>query len=360
MRGYDSRLSNETTRPSEILFFNGRVQPNSAIVKVLFSEIKAHLGFEYKADSLKDSIDSCRELCGVALSQLLILGNPENTLIVHTFSERIGKSLTTIEPIKKGTILLEYVGEQVPVQHCNDSIYSVYLGYSPSRTKNCFDAYNNANASSKPIVRINFVNVLLSGLADLDLQNGIFLSAKDKGNLARFVTHMPDINPHPNVKGIKLSNLDLEFLPSKDGHLRAFLVAKQDINAFEELGFDYGQSFVNSSKGQIIYLDSSTNDIHEISINPTRRVTNFASSLSLTSPALITSSATIPPMVAKGSTPYQVDLHERSTALQRNEVSESLKNFKIAAIIIGSAAILIAMLSSLVKFLSKNEQGYSK
>lgn len=209
-----------------ILFCDKRYDVSLAPTKLSIQDVNERFGFSYiTLPSLRESYESCinyvRALHPKAqIAMPNILDKPEENIIIHQTCKSMGWGLAAAVPIRAGTVVLEYLGNvgkisEIPI----DTTYTL-----------CLDD---------------------SGI-NADVDKVLFTSALHRGNLARFACYLPDEQPFNNYR-VKLANLDGELIPGPDGRNHLFYVAKADIEAGEELGWDYGGGYSNSLPNPIFY-----------------------------------------------------------------------------------------------------------
>jgi hypothetical protein len=277
---------NTNQEQQTLLFCNEKAQPGMVFDRLTAEEIKLKFGFGYMFSSLNDSVQSCNRLgLDPSFSAFGTIDNPEDVLVVHKISDKIGWSLTTTVPIKNNTIILEYVGEDVnydEIIYTNNTIsfdptYSLGRGLPSAIWKSQIDLLSTKNLTPGQMwLQLQDFYFKKDSECTKNLSSDwITVSAAKKGNIARFAMSLPEESPYPMFADIKLANLIPHLQIGHDGQEHYFLVTTRDIEPFEELGFDYGEGYWDSKCGQEdvcqaywqenlcpLYLNAITGDIY--------------------------------------------------------------------------------------------------
>ena len=185
-----------------------------------------------------------------ANTRIFTLAEQRNNLVVCNISPQVGHGIFTSVFIPAKTILCEYLGE-----YTNRSVDPVYglAAFSDTvhqQSSEILDLFIKRLKQEKKeypldVLSKEFYNSpewTRSGIAD----KMKWVSSKHKGNITRFCSHLPD----PTEKNQKLlpniqkANLDLlNITDLGEGPTRLFFITTRDIEPYEQLGFDYGESY---------------------------------------------------------------------------------------------------------------------
>lgn len=209
----------------QVLFYDGQYKPGYELNTLSINELFQRFNFRYiYTPSLKQHLIS---VFGPHVeNQTDILEEPEAHIAIHQTCKTMGYGLVAVKKIPAKTVVSEYLGT---------------LG-SYDEVGGDKEEYLACLTSTKDIQKYGVQQVAASSL---------WVNAKNEGNLTRFACHMPDEQPIQGYR-VKLANLDLMIAKGRCRNY-ALLVTKTDVEPGEELGFDYGEHFVN--KISPVYYD---------------------------------------------------------------------------------------------------------
>ena len=258
-----------------ILYTSSHIKVGAPIEKIPFKDAQSKLGFKYIDSSLKESFLSCTAIFPRINERFSLLANPESTLVVHEVAPQVGKGLTTRKPIPANKVIAEYVGQEIVRSNGLkvDGNYNLYAGFAKEHFTNYIANIDKAKKTEQPALWKKFAMFASSAFENDSkscqlkmVLNHSFIDAQNEGNLSRFASHMSDDSVKHKGYDTAEANLDIHYLPSNQGKLKAFLVTKRDIEAHEEFAFDYGESFtqpVNQLLGMVGATSSTSNSVNQ-------------------------------------------------------------------------------------------------
>jgi hypothetical protein len=189
-----------------------------------YEEVSSIFKFEYMPGPLlsesfwgcmnyitRDNLANLRE----ARATFTVLNNPEETIVIHKICNTMGYGLVTTQALQDNTVILEVTGDIGRLCDLEkDHVYMILLDGGP---------YHNSS----------------------------WMSAKNKGNLARFACHLPNKQPSNVSVKVELANLSLERIPGPDRRSHLFLITKKTIQPGAELGWDYGEEYDFGPSGPV-------------------------------------------------------------------------------------------------------------
>lgn len=273
--GSDKCMVMNMAQPLNVQYCPHHIKSKAQIEQIPLADIEARLGFKYMTSDLAAAWQSVLDILpNYSLKQapfycekITILANPEQTLVIHEVAPTVGKGLTTLVPIKKCTIIGEYVGEIISENDYTDNAYTLITGYSKRTLAPALKAFELAkNPQAKALAKEQYIDASMKGIFPDDYEDFtsilgpisyIKIEAKYMGNLMRFANHISMEEREFNGFTTAKSNLFLLTLPSLQGIVKQFLMTLADIELHEELGWDYGSKY-DFSGGEFSFFDSET------------------------------------------------------------------------------------------------------